>query len=98
MTAPTPISKRSALPHKSPPTNARAVRVGMWVVADDGQVGIVNAITPDGTAEFHRVGVDGLTQLVVMMPVTSLKQAKYEDIPESRRPAAGVARRYGYGT
>ena len=68
----------------------------MWVVADDGQVGIVNAINANGSAEFHRVGVDGLTQLVVNLHLAQLVQAKYEDIPESRRPPHGVARRFGY--
>lgn len=98
MTAHTLTLKRSPSNPALQPTNARAVRVGMWVVADDGQVGIVNGITPDGMAEFHRVGVDGLTQLVVMLPAAALKQASYEQIPEGRRPPAGVARRYGYKT
>lgn len=70
----------------------------MWVVAeDDGQVGIVNAINADdGLVEFHRVGVDGLTELVLSYHVSRLMQARFKDIPESRRPKQATARRFGY--
>lgn len=83
-------------PQDSPPISAEGIRQGMWVVAEDGQVGIVNSIERDGVAEFHRVGVDGLTELVLRYHVSRLVQAKYKDIPEARRPNQGLARAYGY--
>jgi hypothetical protein len=93
------MATKSELLRSSAQNNSAAVslRLGQWVVADDGQVGVVNAIASDGlTAEFHRIGVDGLTQLALVVPVASLRQAGFLDIPESRRPKRALARRFGY--
>jgi len=71
------------------------LRKGMWVVADDGQVGIINAMR-DGKAEFHRVGAEGLTEIVLLLDPSTLVQARYREIPESRRPRREVAAALGY--
>lgn len=61
------------------------IRKGMWVVNDQGEVGIANAIAADGTVEFHKVAGDGFTEIVLPIHVNSLVQARYREIPESRR-------------
>lgn len=72
-----------------------SIRKGMWVKYK-GKIGIVNAID-DAAAELHLVDEQGLTKLVIpRVVIESLKQAKYSDIPEPRRPTAEHARRLGY--
>lgn len=61
------------------------IRKGMWVVNDQGEVGIANAIAADGTVEFHKVDGDGYTEIVQLVPVVTLVQARYREIPEPRR-------------
>lgn len=61
------------------------IRKGMWVVDGDGRVGIANAIGADGMAELHLVDDAGMTTLVLQVPIDSLVQARYREIPEPRR-------------
>lgn len=82
----------------------------MWVVAPNDRVGIcfkllfphqgkyleVRGEQVATHAEFHRVLPDGTTSLISVLPIAELEQAKYEDIPESRRPAESTAAALGY--
>jgi hypothetical protein len=72
------------------------MRKGMWAVGKDGKVGIVNAIgvkVKDGDrevvradlVEFHQVAKDGTTSLAIVKPLAELRQARYSEIPDSRR-------------
>ena len=61
------------------------IRKGMWVVNDQGEIGIANAVAPDGTVEFHKVAPDGFTELAVMVHISALVQARFREIPEPRR-------------
>lgn len=72
------------------------IRKGMWVKYKN-KLGIVAA--KDLTAaELHLVDEHGATKFVIpRVAIESLKQAKYSDIPEPRRPTAEHARRLGYG-
>ena len=72
----------------------RKINTGMWVLTGDKQVGILTAI--GDVAGVDLVGADGVTTLAVQMPFVSLRQAKLEDIPESRRPAPDFAVQLGY--
>jgi len=72
------------------------LRQGMWVIAEDGQVGVINAFMRGNRVEFHRVGVEGLTEIAIVVEAATLTQAAYEDIPESRRPDFALAKVLGY--
>jgi hypothetical protein len=61
------------------------IRKGMWVVDQDGAIGIAHQISAEGQVEFHKVDAAGCTQLVVLVPIDSLVQARYREIPEPRR-------------
>lgn len=61
------------------------IRKGMWVVNDQGEVGIAHQIAADGSVEFHKVGVDGFTEMVLLLPIGELVQARYREIPAPRR-------------
>lgn len=61
------------------------MRKGMWMKDTDGRVGIANNIAPDGAVEFHVVAKDGTTELVLILPAVALTQARFLEIPESRR-------------
>lgn len=61
------------------------IRKGMWCVDSEGRIGIVNALAGDGSAEFHHVEPNGTTSLAVVVDQTELVQARYREIPESRR-------------
>lgn len=68
----------------------------MWMTAADGQVGVVNGIREDGMVEFHRIGVEGLTEIVLFVDRSTLRQSTYAEIPESRRPPKDLAEKFGY--
>ena len=70
------------------------IRKGMWVRLSD-RVGIVAAIGQDG-AELHLVDAEGATETVVVVALSSISQAAFDDIPAARRPSADVARALGY--
>lgn len=72
------------------------IRRGMWVVDGDGNVGIAYAVgvevVVDNTkqfradlVEFHKVAKDGTTEIVLVVEIGVLTQARYRQIPESRR-------------
>lgn len=48
-------------------------------------------------AEIHLVNEDGSTYCVLpTIPISMIRQAKYDEIPLPRRPTEDVARRFGY--
>jgi hypothetical protein len=62
-------------------------RNNMWVVTDDG-VGVLFKL---GTyvSEIHLVDeADGTTKLIVTKGTNTLRQARYQEIPECRRGAS----------
>jgi hypothetical protein len=63
----------------------------MWAVEKSGKVGIVAGINDDGSAEFHHVAADGTTSAVSSEPLGELVQARYREIPESRRKLSAKA-------
>jgi hypothetical protein len=71
---------------------------------DGDRVGIANAITvretegdgPIEEVEFHAVNEDGTTAIVYHVPVIAVAQARYEDIPECRRPTKSLGNALGY--
>lgn len=75
---------------------ARPLRKGMWAAYADGGIGIINGFTVDGKIEFHRVGPEGLTELVLIVDPGMLVQARWREIPESRRPDRKAANKSGY--
>jgi hypothetical protein len=74
-------------------------RKGMWVMAKakDGteHIGILNSVDRV-FGEVHLVQDNGETNTVVVFALTDVRQAKVEEIPESRRPAPELAARLGY--
>lgn len=70
------------------------LRRGMWAV-DGGDVGIIADIMEDGSAEFHVVDGDGIT-VGVRQATAKVRQAKFKEIPEARRPDVKIAARFGY--
>lgn len=82
---------------------------GMWVrlrVGDVTRTGIVAQLAkvtedepamPANVAEVHIVDASGDTVLVMQgIPVAELTQARYQHIPDPRKPDLAVARRLGY--
>lgn len=71
-------------------------RKGMWVVYDN-YVGILARAFTDGTVELHLVNAQGVTYLIEpLVPLAALRQAKYEEIPEARRPPPEKLTKGGY--
>ncbi len=71
-------------------------RKGMWVVNEQGKVGVLVDFLDFGNAEVHYTNESGETILVIQLPVSTLKQAAFTDIPAPRRPSLEVARAKGY--
>lgn len=74
------------------------VRHGMWVLTDHG-VGIVRDVDiPNTSLVVALAHPDGTTNVDVVVPVASVKQATYEQIPVSRREnlSREAARSMGY--
>lgn len=76
------------------------VRRGMWVVIKNSSqpVGIVTALSSDGTARVMLTDGKGENRVEVDVPVVSVRQASWTDIPAPRRPAKDLAAAYGYRT
>jgi len=86
-----------------------ALRKGMWIVSA-GKVGILNALGPRaaniakgelalaaGQGEVHLVDDKGDTATILpAVPLSSLAQAAFDDIPAPRRPTEEVGRALGY--
>jgi hypothetical protein len=73
-------------------------RTGMWVISD-GKIAILHKIV-DYSGEVHYVNEEtGETYLIKLVPLDSLTQAKYNQIPSSRLASFDreVARSMGYG-
>lgn len=64
-------------------------RNNMWVMTPQG-IGVIFKLGPQ--CEIHLVAQDGSTSGVSLLPVDQLRQAKWDEIPESRR---GVSRERG---
>jgi hypothetical protein len=75
-----------------------SLRRGMWVVVKSAAspVGIVTALTNDGTARVMLVDGRGEDKIEVDVPASSLRQAARLEIPAVRRPRREVAERLGY--
>jgi hypothetical protein len=67
----------------------------MWIVYN-GSVGILAEWYNDGTGDFHLVADDGTTREVMKISLEGLRQARYDEIPMSRRPDPDTAVKFGY--
>lgn len=76
------------------------LRRGMWVVVKNASqpVGVITGLSADGTARVMLTDAKGLNRVEVDVPVVSLRQASWTDIPAPRRPAKDIAEAYGYRT
>ena len=72
----------------------RKIKLGMWVMTAEGQVGILTDIGPKAAVDL--VAEDGTTSVAVQVLFTSLRQAMLDDIPAPRRPEPEVGARLGY--
>lgn len=70
------------------------IRKGMWVRLGD-RIGIV-AAKSSVEADVHLVDGEGVTETVVVVALSSISQAAFDDIPAVRRPTADVAEKLGY--
>ena len=88
----TPIWALGKEPNNSVSTNVvkSQWRNNMWVMSPQG-IGIIFKLGPQ--CEVHLVDPNGLTIGVSLLPVDQLRQAKWDEIPESRR---SVDRERGY--
>lgn len=78
-------------------TTGGAFRNGMWVVVGElRRAGILRDSNELGVADVMLVQEDGTNLLEVHVPLSELTQAKWLDIPESRRPNASMAAAMGY--
>lgn len=80
---------------------ARQICNGMWVrvrIDDVERTGIAREVNlADGESAVHLVRDDGTTQLIVpKVPIQRMRQAKFNEIPKSRRPDELRGRRLGY--
>ncbi|SNT29189.1 hypothetical protein SAMN06265795_12257 [Noviherbaspirillum humi] len=86
---------------------AARLRVGMWVVTQDGAVGILTGCGIDAMGEVTFAKPDGTTLMmldqndkpvpvVVRSQLADLRQATIEDIPAPRRPDEAVLISLGY--
>ena len=77
-----------------------SLRRGMWVVVKNSSmpVGIITALSADGTARVMLTDGKGENRVEVDVPAVSLRQAYWTDIPAPRRPAKDLAAAYGYRT
>lgn len=72
------------------------LRRGMWVTAGEHGTGILTNIYDSGNVLVMLVNSDGSNRVVLPCHAMELKQARYKDIPESRRPERLEAIKYGY--
>lgn len=76
------------------------VKGGMWVVYSDtvfkSRVGILTALSDQDVATVMLVHEDGTNFMEVRDMAANLKQAKYHDIPEARKPNLAAATHLGY--
>jgi hypothetical protein len=72
-------------------------RPNMWVVVDGVSVGVLFSI--GDLCEIHLVDDNGDNTKVIQRPLSSLRQAKYAEIP-SKRMGISIqqARKLGYGS
>lgn len=83
-------------PKLPPPVVNKIWKRGMWVVFQNKPAIIANL---NEQTEIHYVDeVTGETTGIGMVPMNVLRQARYNEIPTSRRPAsAAIAMELGYG-
>ena len=74
----------------------RKISSGMWVMTDDGKVGILT--DPSPMASVDLVDDAGETTVAITVALGSLRQAKLAEIPEARRPTPGDGAPLGYLT
>lgn len=76
------------------------IRRGMWVAVKNSSrpVGILTALSADGTARVMLTDGKGLNRVEVDVPVISLEQCDWVEIPAPRRPAKAMADALGYRT
>jgi len=76
-----------------------ALRRGMWIVlrGPSGKRGILTALSPEGMARVMLVHpVSGENEIELDVPASSVRQAKFGEIPEARRPKRELAVDLGY--
>jgi len=71
------------------------IRLTMWVVAN-GKIGILTEIRPDSFVVDFVNPSDGTTLLPGVVDPKNLRQARWAEIPECRRPPKEASRRLGY--
>lgn len=77
-----------------------ALRRGMWVVlrGPSAKRGILTALSPEGMARVMLVHpVTGENEIELDVPASAVRQAKFAEIPQDRRPAKSLAVNLGYG-
>lgn len=95
------VESRFAAPESRQILKHFRLRRGMWVTCR-GAVGILHEVAPqsslvaDVMGEVHLVDSLGLTIEKIIVPLNSLNQAAWDQIPEPRRPTreAGLMRGY----
>ncbi len=76
-----------------------ALRRGMWIVlrGPSGKRGILTALSPEGMARVMLVHpVTGENEIELDVPASSIRQAKFAEIPPDRRPSKFIAGNLGY--
>lgn len=76
-----------------------SVRRGMWVVVrgPSAKRGILTALSSEGMARVMFVHpVTGENEIELDVPVSTVRQATYEEIPQDRRPRRAVGESLGY--
>ena len=71
-------------------------RPGMWVVDNEGRLGILVRIASEDKWQIHFVNDKGETIGVKVTDLRGLAQAKLSDIPKPRRPEKKMAEALGY--
>lgn len=74
----------------------QAPKRGMWVRYDE-RTGILTDLEPGDVATVMIVDqADGTNVVEIHVPATKLRQAWFEEIPETRRPTEESAIKFGY--
>jgi len=73
-------------------------RSGMWIVTDTNEVGIL--VTVSDPCEIHLIDlVTGETNKVISVPLSTIRQAVWEEIPLCRRNISiETGKALGYGS
>lgn len=71
------------------------MRLGMWV-KHGAQLAIIRDLTTPSHPVIVYVDAQGLFVSALQVPAQTVRQAKFQEIPESRRPSQALATLLGY--